>query len=364
MKYCFILWTRPEIIKLFSCINFCEQNNLDYFLIHTNQHYSKNMDEVFFDELSLKKAKYNLWINWSNHWEMTWKMMIEIEKVLLFEKPDVVFVQWDTNTVLAWWLVAAKLWIKLAHIESWLRSYDMNMPEEINRICVDHMSDFLFCPTQTQKDILLREAISEDKIFIVWNTIVDAVYLAKEKSSYFKDKILSKYWIKEGNYILFTTHRPSNVDNKDSLKNILESMIEIWEKTSKKIIFPIHPRTKINIENYWYKDILNRFIVIEPVWFFENIILESNSYIVVTDSWWIQEEACILEKKTLILRENTERPETIEVWWAVLVWNEKEKILSWFNLLENKKVDWSNPFGDWKSSEKIFKILEEVKWNF
>ena len=152
MKYCFILWTRPEIIKLYSCIKFCEENNLDYFLIHTNQHYSPNMDSVFFEELKLNSAKYNLWINGWNHGEMTWKMMISIEKILLDEKPDVVFVQWDTNTVLAGGLVASKLHIPVAHIEAWLRSYDMKMPEEINRIATDHLSTYLFSPTQKQKD--------------------------------------------------------------------------------------------------------------------------------------------------------------------------------------------------------------------
>ena len=118
MKYCFILWTRPEIIKLYSSIKYCKENNLDFFLIHTNQHYSENMDKVFFEELWLESAKYNLWINWGNHWEMTWKMMIWLEEILTLEKPDVVFVQWDTNTVLAGGLVASKLHIPVAHLEA------------------------------------------------------------------------------------------------------------------------------------------------------------------------------------------------------------------------------------------------------
>ena len=354
MKYCFILWTRPEIIKLFSLINYCERNNLNYFLIHTNQHYSKNMDKVFFVQLNLKSAKYNLWINWWNHWQMTWKMMIKIEKVLLEEKPDIVFIQWDTNTVLAWWLVASKLWIKVAHVEAWLRSYDRTMPEEINRVVVDHLSDYLFAPTEKPKNILLNEWIKKEKIFVVWNTIVDAVYLVKEFSKKQEKEILNKYWIEKENYILLTTHRPSNVDNKENLKNLLEWIIEIKKLSNKKILFPIHPRTRNNIKNFWLIDLLKEFIVIEPVWFFENIILEDNAYLITTDSWWIQEEACILEKKTLILRENTERPETLDVWWAILVWNNKGKIISTYKELEDKKINWYNPFWDWKSSERIF----------
>lgn len=358
MKHCFILWTRPEIIKLYSCIQYCEENNLDYFVIHTNQHYSENMDKVFFEELKLKPAKYNLWINWWNHWEMTGEMMIKIEKVLLDEKPDIVFVQWDTNTVLSWWLVASKLWIQVAHIEAGLRSYDMNMPEEINRIATDHLSDYLFSPTERQKNILLKENIKEEKIFVVGNTIVDAVYKVKELLENSKNDILQKYLLKENNYILFTTHRPSNVDNKENLENLLKWIIEIKNLSNKKILFPIHPRTKNNIINFWLKYYLKEFVEIEPVWFFENIILEDNSYLIATDSWWIQEEWCILKKKTLILRENTERPETLEVWWAILVWNNTEKIISWFNELKNKKINWYNPFWDGKSYEKIFNIVK------
>ena len=318
MKYCFILWTRPEIIKLYSCIKFCEENNLDYFLIHTNQHYSPNMDSVFFDELKLNWAKYNLWINGWNHGEMTWKMMISIEKILLDEKPDVVFVQWDTNTVLAGGLVASK-----------------------------------------QKDILLKENISEQKIFITWNTIVDAVLRVKNDFQDQSENILKKYDLEKNNFILFTTHRPSNVDNKENLEQILKWILEVKNISWKKVLFPIHPRTKNNIEKFGLTELLSDFEVIEPVWFIENVFLEDNAYLIATDSGWIQEEACILQKKTLILRENTERPETLEVGWAVLVWNDFQKIINWFESLKNKNINWFNPFWDWKSAEKIFSYISK-----
>lgn len=360
MKHCFILWTRPEIIKLYSCIKFAEKNKLDYFIIHTNQHYSENMDKVFFEELELKPAKYNLWINWWNHWEMTGKMMIEIEKILLEEKPSIVFVQWDTNTVLAWWLVASKLWIDVAHIEAGLRSYDKSMPEEINRIVTDNLSNYLFTPTEWQKNILLKENIDNKKIFVVWNTIVDIVYEIVELLKNKKEDSLKKFWVSENDYILLTSHRPSNVDNKISLKNILDWLIELKNISNKKILFPIHPRTRNNIFKFWLEKLLSDFIIIEPVWFFDNIILESNSFMICTDSWWIQEEACILKKKTLILRENTERPETLEVWWALLVWNDKEKIINWYYKLEKKIVKWYNPFWDGNTSKLIFDIVRKI----
>ncbi len=360
MKHCFVLWTRPEIIKLFSCLKYAEDNNLDYFVIHTNQHYSDNMDKVFFEELNLKNAKYNLWINGWWHWEMTWKMLIEIEKIILIEKPDIVYVQGDTNTVLAWGLVASKLWIKVAHIEAGLRSYDMSMPEEINRIATDHLSNYLFSPTSRQKNILLQENISDDKIYIVWNTIVDAVHIVKELSKNSHNTIMQKYSITSNNYILFTSHRPSNVDSQENLSSLLDGIIEIHNTSGKDILFPIHPRTQNNIIKFWLADKLKNFIVIEPVWFFENIILESHAFMIVTDSGWIQEEACILEKKTLVLRENTERPETLDVWWAILVWNDSKKIIDWYYNLLEKNIEWYNPFGDGKSAEKIFEITK--KW--
>lgn len=360
MKHCFILGTRPEIIKLYSCIRFCYINNLDYFIIHTNQHYSPSMDSIFFEELKLPKARYNLWIYGGNHGEMTWKMMIEIEKILIKEKPDCVYVQWDTNTVLAWWLVASKLWVKLAHIEAGLRSYDMCMPEEINRICIDHISDYLFAPTERQVDILKKENIQQDKIYMIWNTVVDAIFLVKKAFLLSQSKyILNKYQLNANDYILLTTHRPSNVDDKKNLQNILISMIEIQKISNKKIIFPIHPRTKNNIIKFWLEKLLGTFVIVEPVWFIDNIVLQSNAYMIVTDSWWIQEEACILQKKTLILRDTTERPETVEVWGAILVWHDMKKIVKSFYELDKKNIDWYNPFWDGKSAEKILSITEK-----
>lgn len=360
MKHCFILWTRPEIIKCYSCIKYAEEHGLDFFIIHSNQHYSENMDKIFFEELWLPQPRYNLWVNWWWHGSMTWRMLIEIEKILLEEKPDVVYVQWDTNTVLAWWLVASKMGIKVAHIEAWLRSYDRTMPEEINRVCVDHISDYLFAPTEKQKWILLKEWIEENKIFVVWNTIVDAVLWIKEKNKDLNTRILEKYGLHKDWYFLLTTHRPSNVDWEESLRNILEWINYLKELTWKEVLFPIHPRTKNNIEKFWLSNLLSNIKVIEPVWFIENVIFESNSYMIVTDSWGIQEEWCILEKKTLVLRENTERPETLEVWWAILVWNSEEKLISSFNVLRDKVINWYNPFWDGKTAQHIFNITECV----
>ena len=360
MKIAVILWTRPEIIKCSSIIRELQnQNKIERFVIHSNQHYSTNMDKVFFEDLELHNASYNLWINWWGHGYMTGKMLISIEEILHKESPDVVLVQWDTNTVIAGWLAASKIGIKVWHIEAGLRSYDRTMPEEINRIVVDQIADFCFCPTQKQADILIKENIDETKVFITGNTIVDAVLECIEIGKTKKEEVLNSLNIKDNEYILLTTHRPSNVDQKESLTELLEAMQEIKKISNKDILFPVHPRTLNNIKKFSLEWLLDWFKVIEPIWFIENLIIEKNSYMIATDSGWIQEEGCILKKKTLILRENTERPETLDVWGAILVGHNKDKLLSAYYELKDKYIKRYNPFGDGKAGRTILDILEK-----
>ena len=201
-----ILGTRPEIIKMSPIIQECEKQSLDYFILHTGQHYSYNLDRIFFEDLELPAPKYNLDVGSGTHAEETGEMLIGIEKVLLKEKPDIVLVEGDTNTVLAGALAAAKLNIKIGHVEAGLRSHDRSMPEEINRILADHVSDYLFAPTEKAKGNLLREGIEEDKIFVTGNTIVDAIYqnlgIAKRKVN-----ILDKLNLSSREYFLITSHR-------------------------------------------------------------------------------------------------------------------------------------------------------------
>ena len=176
MKIAIILGTRPEIIKMSPVIRECEKQNVDYFILHTGQHYTYNLDKIFFNDLELPAAKYNLDVGSGTHAEETGKMLIGIEKILREEKPDIVLVEGDTNTVLAGTLAASKLQIKVGHVEAGLRSYDRTMPEEINRVLADHVSDFLFAPTEKARENLLNEGVEEDKISVTGNTIVDAVY--------------------------------------------------------------------------------------------------------------------------------------------------------------------------------------------
>ena len=354
MKLGFILGTRPEIIKLYSLLREVGNRDLDYFVIHTNQHYDEKMDKIFFDELGLKKSRYNLGIGSGSHAKQTARMMIGIEKVLLKESPDIVFVQGDTNTVLAGALVASKIGIKIGHIEAGLRSYDRTMPEEINRIVADHVSDFLFCPTEKQKNILLGENINEKKIFVTGNTIVDAVFLGLERAKK-QSRIFKKFSIEENNYFLLTCHRPSNTDNDKNFESIIETISEITENNGVSCVFPMHPRLK---SRKLYVQKFKNIIISEPLGYLDLLMLQKGARMIFTDSGGIQEESCILQKKCVILRTSTERPETVNVGGALFLEDiSKDEIKDKYNILIKKGVDWRNPFGDGNAYKKILKII-------
>lgn len=356
MKFCFILGTRPEAIKLYSLIGVVRKAGINFFILHTGQHYDYRMNEIFFKELGLPKPKYYLGVGSGGHGEVTGLMLQKIEPILVKEKPTHVFVQGDTYTVLAGALAAAKIAnIKICHVEAGLRSYDREMPEEINRIIVDHISDYLFCPTEKAAQIAVSEKISPSKVFITGNTIVDAVVSISKK----KSRILDKLNIKPNKYILLTMHRPSNVDNKKNLREIIGGINRICLNKRVPCIFPVHPRTLAMIKKFKIS-IPVSITITPPLGYIDLIGLEKASYMIFTDSGGIQEEACILKKKCVILRKNTERPETLDVGGAMLLNRlSSENIVSRFSLLDRKKVQWRNPFGDGRAAEKIISILKK-----
>ncbi|XRO77568.1 non-hydrolyzing UDP-N-acetylglucosamine 2-epimerase [Methanocaldococcus sp. 10A] len=362
MKLSIILGTRPEIIKLSPIIRALEKTNIDWHIIHTNQHYSENMDKIFFEELNLPKPKYNLNVGSGTHAQQTGKMLIRIEDVLLKENPDIVIVQGDTNTTLAGALVASKLKINIAHVEAGLRSFDRNMPEEINRVLTDHISDYLFAPTEIAKNNLLREGIEENKIFVVGNTIVDATLQNLKIAEKNENAIAFFNNIINDDYFLLTLHRAENVDNKKRLKNIIDGIFKITEIYDKDIIFPIHPRTNKRFKEFNLFDKLKsnkKIKIIEPVGYLEFLMLEKNADLILTDSGGVQEEACILKTPCITLRDNTERPETVEVGANILVGDNKEKLIKAVEIMLNKEKTWENPFGDGNSGKRIIKILME-----
>ncbi len=356
MKTAVILGTRPEIIKCAPIIRELERRHLDYFVLHTGQHYSYNMDRVFFEQLNLPDAKYNLDVGSGAHGKQTGKMLAGIEEILLKEKPDGVLVQGDTNTVLAGALAAAKLGIKVGHIEAGLRSYDHTMPEEINRVLADHCSDYLFAPTENSKQILLKEGIDAAKIFQVGNTVVDAAYQNLEIAQT-KTDIFNQLGVEPKKFLLATSHRQENVDNKTRFTQIIRGLQKVRQEFNLPLVYPIHPRAKKMLHTFGLSD--NGLMLVEPMDYLAFLQLESKARLVLTDSGGVQEETCILGTPCVTLRDNTERPETLEVGSNVLAGADAERILAAAKVMSAKVGGWVNPFGDGKTSERIVKVLRD-----
>ena len=358
LKISIILGTRPEIIKMSPIIREYGREDFDYFILHTGQHYSYNMDRVFFEQLDIPEAKYNLDVGSGSNGEQTGKMLMEIEKVLMKEKPDVVLVEGDTNTVLAGALAAAKLHIKVGHVEAGLRSYDKSMPEEINRVLTDHCSDYLFAPTEKCKEILLGEGIPYEKIFVTGNTIVDAVYQNQEIANGRKNALNDLHLEPKG-YFLVTAHRQENVDVENKFEGIIKGLELVANEFGLPVIYPIHPRAKKMMNHFGLK--ANGIELIEPLDYLSFLQLESKAKLVLTDSGGVQEETCILKVPCVTLRDNTERSETLEVGSNILAGTNAETILNAVKEMIDKENNWKNPFGDGKTGKRIVEILKEIE---
>jgi UDP-N-acetylglucosamine 2-epimerase (non-hydrolysing) len=357
MKIAIILGTRPEITKMAPLIKLYEKNRADFFLLHTGQHYSYQMDKVFFEQLQLLPPAYNLDVGSGSHSEQTGKMLIGIEKILLKEKPAVVLVEGDTNSVLAGALAAAKLGIKVGHVEAGLRSYDRTMPEELNRLLADHLSDYLFAPTPKAKQILLGEGVDENKVFVTGNTIVDTILQNLELAKSAKD-IMGELKVKTGQYFLVTLHRQENVDNPSRFTSILKGLSQVAIQFKLPVIYPVHPRSRKKMSEFALKP--ENLTLIEPLDFLGFLQMENNARLILTDSGGVQEEACILGIPCVTIRDNTERPETLEVGANVLAGASSERIVECARLMLDKKDKWTNPFGDGKAAERIAKIITEA----
>lgn len=342
MKVAIILGTRPEIIKLSPVIRELQKRQIDFFILHTNQHYSHAMDRVFFDELDLPQPRYSLEVHDLGQGAMVGEMLIGIEPILQQERPDWVLVQGDTNTVLSGAIAASKVGIKVGHIEAGLRSYDRSMPEELNRIVVDHLADALFCPTEVSADNAQREGIDKGRIFVTGNTIVDAVEqnltIAKQSN------LATKY--KNQEYLLLTMHRPTNVDTQSALSQVVTSLEGLSDALQTPIIFPVHPRTASALKRYKITPDPERIQIIDPVGYLEMLSLVESAKLVITDSGGVQEEACIMRVPCITIRDNTERPETVEVGANIVVGTEYAHILAGAREMLSHHPTWSNPYGE------------------
>ena len=368
MKIATILGTRPEIIKMAPIIDEISKRGIDQILLHTGQHYDKEMSDNFFKDLEIPAPDYNIHVGSASHGKQTALMMKGIEEVLLNEKPDIILVQGDTNAVLAGALVASKLHITVGHVESGLRSFDMTMPEEINRRVADVCSGMYFIPTEQSALNLLAEGYSRKNLFITGNTVVDACFrhlkIARKKG--FEDETLRKLDIDNmDNILTLTMHRAENVDVKQRVINVIEALKEL---NHMNIIFPIHPRTKNTLIKFGLFDELNNLDhvhIIKPIGYLDFLQLTSASKLILTDSGGLQEEAITLNVPALTLRYNTERPETVTAGGNILVGCDKEAILENANKIlkdenfANNMKNAENPYGNGNSAKLTVDAIED-----
>jgi len=352
MKLMSIFGTRPEIIRLSKIFPLLD-SNFDHVMVNTNQNYTTELNKIFFKELGIRSPDYNLGVATKNYGDEISDVIKKSEKVLLKEKPDMILILGDTNSGLAA-IPASHHGIKIAHLEAGMRSYDYRMPEEKNRIIIDHLSSILLPYTQYSRENLIRENIHPSKIFVVGNPIIEVINSNIKKID--SSKILDKLKIKPNEYFLVTAHRSENVDDPDSLKQILEGLKKIHLKFGKKIIYPIHPRTLDKLKG---TKIPKGITTIKPLGFTDFCKLEKNALCMITDSGTVPEESLYFKKPCVSIRESTERPEYIEAGASILSGLDPKNILESANLItsHNSDWDWDISLGDGKTASKVVNIL-------
>jgi len=359
MKVVSVVGARPNFMKVAPLHRvFSKMQNVHHLIVHTGQHYDKNMSKVFFDDLELPEPDVYLGVGSGTHAEQTARIMMEFEKVLLNEKPDLVIVVGDVNSTVACSLTASKLRVPVAHVEAGLRSFDRTMPEEINRVVTDALSDYLFATEEAGVTNLKNEGVGEEKIFLVGDVMIDSLMLYQEKAK--RSEIKKSFDISACEYTLVTLHRASNVDNRESLLVILDIFRAI-EKHG-KIIFPIHPRTRKRLEEF---DLLSQYSMVKnlvltnPIGYLDFLSIMTDAKLVLTDSGGIQAETTFLNVPCVTLRENTEQPCTVESGTNVLAGLAVEKVVDLVS--DCYAGTWKKgklpEFWDGKAAERIVKAL-------
>ncbi|HOS47729.1 MAG TPA: UDP-N-acetylglucosamine 2-epimerase (non-hydrolyzing) [Bacteroidia bacterium] len=353
MKIITIVGARPQFVKAAVVSRALSKvSDIEELIVHTGQHHDANMSDVFFDEMEIPKPTFNLGIHGLGHGAMTGQMLEGLEAIYRDQKPDRVLVYGDTNSTLAGALAAAKMHIPVAHVEAGLRSFNMKMPEEINRILTDRISDLLFCPTQTAIDNLTKEGypFAENKLILSGDVMQDAaMYYAQTSAS--KSTIIEKLKLRD--FVLCTLHRAENTDDLSRLKSIIDSLSEIHNVVP--VVLPLHPRTQKIVKD---AGINLPFTVIDPVGYFDMIEMLKHCSLVMTDSGGLQKEAFFFAKHCITLRDETEWVELVQGGFNKLAGADYNKILSSFEEMRNKKSDFSvNLYGGGKASEKIVNEL-------
>ena len=359
MKIINVVGARPNFMKISPIVDEMKKHpEIQSLLVHTGQHYDREMSKLFFDDLKLPPPDIYLGVGSASHAEQTAKIMVEFEKVLLEQKPDLIVVVGDVNSTIACALTAAKLLVPIAHVEAGLRSLDRTMPEEINRILTDAISDYLFTTSKDADANLLKEGIPKEKIYFVGNVMIDT--LMKQIGKAADSNILKKLGLQSKGYAALTLHRPANVDDKEVFVRILGALEEIQKKI--KIVFPIHPRTRKKIEEFGLSDKIRNmtnFIITDALGYLDFLALTASSKFVLTDSGGIQEETTILKIPCITLRETTERPITVTEGTNVIVGSDREKIVKEsLKAIEGRSKKGKTPeLWDGKASERIVKVL-------
>ena len=353
MKILTIVGARPQFVKAAALSRALKKDpTIEEIIVHTGQHFDKNMSDIFFKEMEIPKPKYNLDINSVSHGAMTGRMLEKIEELIVLEKPSLILVYGDTNSTLAGALAAKKLHIKVAHIEAGLRSFNIKMPEEINRILTDRISDYLFCPTENAITNLTNEGYSDEEFKIIkcGDVMQDAAYYYA-KSSAKKSTIISKLNVSK--FILCTLHRAENTDDPNRLKSIISALNKINKETP--IILPLHPRTKNKILDL---NIELNFKTIDPVGYFDMIELLKKCALVITDSGGLQKEAYFFKKNCVTMRDQTEWIELLENKVNLLVGANENKIINGVNEMLSRNSNFEiDLYGNGKACDIIAEEL-------
>ena len=365
MRIINVVGARPNFMKIAPLMEEYERHpEIEPLLVHSGQHYDEKMSTLFFEQLGIREPDVNLEVGSASHAVQTADIMKAFEPLLLDYQPDAVLVVGDVNSTIACGLVAVKLHVKVIHVEAGLRSFDRSMPEEINRVLTDSISDLLFCTEQSGVENLMAEGIDQDRIYLVGHVMIDTLKRNMETAhqSTILNKLHAQGYIDGDGFSVLTLHRPSNVDDPEVFSRILDALEVI--QNDLPIIFPIHPRTYKNITSMNLRkrvDSLTRLHLIDPIGYLDFLKLQSSAKVVFTDSGGIQEETTVLKIPCITLRENTERPVTVEMGTNQIVGTDTQKIVHAFRRVMNGKFHESRipPLWDGKAAERIVDVIEE-----
>lgn len=355
MKVIHVVGARPNFMKVAPVLHALKaHSSVEQVLVHTGQHYDANMSDVFFEQLGIPPADVNLAVGSGTHARQTAEIMSRFEAVALEQKPDVVLVYGDVNSTVAAALVAAKLGMRVGHVEAGLRSFDRTMPEEINRLLTDQLADLLFTPSEDGDANLRREGVGAEKIFRVGNVMIDSLVRLLPEARRQSEQLRKSNGLPD-RYAVVTLHRPANVDDGDTLKSILQSLLDVNRDLA--VVFPAHPRTRQRIVDFGLRP--GQLRVLDPLPYLDFLGLQAAAQVVITDSGGIQEETTYMGVPCLTLRENTERPITVTLGTNVLVGRDPEKLRAELSgvLAGRHKKGSIPPLWDGRTGERIAQIV-------